>query len=497
MMERVIAATIEIPTALVCSGTNSLDHEKFIETLGKEMAKKHHVAILHSANCFNMSSTITGLVEQFLGKEFIPDEEDEEDEAKITLFKSKKSSKVLNCDISAIRDWYSRIKEKNNRSLVVMFQDFESFNSDILNDLVLIFSDSMDKLPIVFVFGLRTSLVSINNKLDATILSRLNVEQFYLESSTISLQKVVESVFINRLSGVEFSHDVFCGLIDDYLLNSNSIKSFFGDLKFLLLEYYYSTWFGSLVDELGLDIFDEKAIKETDNKIEKNSGVLTPPQLQFLRMLPSFKSYLEKLINDSRKEKDSKFLQDCKKLLSDDEYLKAQIPKFLQDLRKYQIKYKAAFKLLCIVQEYFALSTAKKSNYELYSLGLHHSLGEDQFVTNTVLLIKFLSFDTLKDLLPKCFEHLNKFGEFFPKEIMELELLIAQTRLEIIVEIPSPQKNPKRRKVEKPKVDPVAENLRANDKLLTADFSLWLGTFFQRIPGSSFDPTVERDHVYF
>jgi origin recognition complex subunit 3 len=85
-------------------------------------------------------------------------------------------------------------KQDQRSKLVVILQDFESFEPAVLQDFFTICSDYRSRLPIVCIIGIATSAEILHQSLSKATIGLLRIEKFNLEQSEIWFNRVLEKV---------------------------------------------------------------------------------------------------------------------------------------------------------------------------------------------------------------------------------------------------------------------------------------------------------------
>ncbi|RUP49555.1 hypothetical protein BC936DRAFT_142251 [Jimgerdemannia flammicorona] len=228
----------ELPTALVFAGINVPDHDAVFAQItlrlqrpdadaGAEIRRKsNHVALLQSKDCPNLKTTMKNMIEQFLGIERGTEQEDDGDETEegqsgerteevynLGKSTSTRGCRLPNYDMQVLEGWYQHIvsvgavagnKRKNGSmttpaplqrpNLVVILQDFESFDPVVLQDFITICSEYQLRLPIILLVGIATSAEALHQALPKSVLSLLRMERFHLQQSDRWFGNVVEEV---------------------------------------------------------------------------------------------------------------------------------------------------------------------------------------------------------------------------------------------------------------------------------------------------------------
>jgi origin recognition complex subunit 3 len=153
-------------TDITLVGINTPDHDNLFTQIASRLIRSslpsgnrtpNYVALLQSRDCSNLRITMRNMIEQFLGSEVEYEDADEEDdildeeegleaakEVSSQLFSLNTSrarrSRLPNYDMQILDGWYRHVVKSQSSSfslpnLVVIIQDFESFDPSILEDL--------------------------------------------------------------------------------------------------------------------------------------------------------------------------------------------------------------------------------------------------------------------------------------------------------------------------------------------------------------------------
>lgn len=122
-------------------------------------------------------------------------------------------------------------RQSRGPTLVVIFQDFESFDQEILQDVITICSNYQDRIPFVFLMGLATSVDAIHQGLSTSTLGLLQTQKFQMQLSSECLSAIVDDLFIQSNSGVMVGPMPLKHLIDQFMHWNFSIGGFVANLK--------------------------------------------------------------------------------------------------------------------------------------------------------------------------------------------------------------------------------------------------------------------------
>nr|XP_053649620.1 origin recognition complex subunit 3-like [Cherax quadricarinatus] len=169
--------------------------------------------------------------------------------------------------------------EDDHQPLVVILEDVESFPMNVLHDLILICSEHHCDLPFVFVFGVATTPAAVHRSLSQNVSACIAMETFQAEPSTHFLNHVIEKVVMSDEVPFHIGGRPFKLLLDIFLYNDLSVKNFIKGLKLCMMQHFMNNSSAFLCCPAP----------------ERASVVraMTPAQLDIIRKLPSFRSYVE------------------------------------------------------------------------------------------------------------------------------------------------------------------------------------------------------------
>ncbi|KAM7375937.1 hypothetical protein PAMP_005697 [Pampus punctatissimus] len=349
----------EIPTAALVLGVNVPDHDMTFQSLSDllQQSVTPHVASVQAKECVGT----TGVVMTFLYY-FVPplqfelciqyvcfiisalkhlmkrvlerlmdtvvaiDDEDEEgaEQTSTPLHKS------VHCSLSTLCDWYNTKTKKVNtpgkkRSspvrdeqqqppVVIIFKDLEAFNPKVLQDFILICSRYVERVPLMFIFGIATSPSTIQHMLPHSVSSLLCIELFQSLSCTQHLATVIDTLILTPQFPFKLNSKVMQVLISIFLYHDFSVRNFIKGVQVALLEHFYSQPLSVLCCKKKEALLNVMQLSHSD--------------LERIRQLPSFKRYVEKQESDEQVN-----------LLKDDTHLKEVCQKLIKVLRKYHKNY--------------------------------------------------------------------------------------------------------------------------------------------------------------
>ncbi|KTF88981.1 hypothetical protein cypCar_00029116 [Cyprinus carpio] len=318
----------EIPTAALMLGVNVPDHAMTFRSLCNLLQDSvtPFVVSVHAKECAAVKLLIQKVLEQLMGRGVSVDEEQEDDTALL---------QKTQCTISALCQWYKTVTKerrrqenkctqvspkrkenlaKNDLPVVVIFKDFEAFNSQVLQDFILICSRYTQELPFVFIFGIATSPSAIQHRLPHSVSSLLCIEVFHSLSCTQHLASVFDKLILNSQFPFKLSSRVIQVLVGIFLYHDFSVQNFVKGLQFSMLEHFNSQPLSVLCCQKHEALLSAK--------------ILSKQNVERIRHLPSFMRYVE-----------TQEPQEQVRLLTNDEHVKEVCQKLLKNLHTYHKNY--------------------------------------------------------------------------------------------------------------------------------------------------------------
>ncbi|OMJ13695.1 Origin of replication complex subunit 3 [Smittium culicis] len=198
---------------------------------GSQSSQTNLIARLDSKNCGTLKSTTTQLINQILYQNnHVP--------SKLNPLIDEKIQ-----DTSSDPEYLNESSYNESRpQIVVILEDFEGFSGSVLSDFCLLLSKYVinDSIPIVFVFGVATTLTTIHQSLSKSALQRLNIVKFSLGAVQNLLNDLTCSLFICSESVLNLSYGVYKYLVKHFIENNMSIYQFKKQLKYAYMDFYYS-----------------------------------------------------------------------------------------------------------------------------------------------------------------------------------------------------------------------------------------------------------------
>ncbi|GAB1610878.1 origin recognition complex subunit 3-like isoform X1 [Argonauta hians] len=387
--------TQEIPTAVLFTGVNTPDHAAMFSNLHDILQKNVSplVASLTSKNC----TTTRNIIQQVLGQIIHQSSEMyfSDDEEDVNL-------KSVPCSLNTLANWYQDKFKKPQKSpsptkkmrtleeeetaatlpnIIIIFEDMEAFTLKPLQDFIMIASSYQHYLPIVFIFGVATTMNTVHNSLPKVVSSLLCMEKFKVPPPSEYMTHLLDRILLNADIRFKLGPKVFEYLLDVFLYHNFSISYFMRGIQMCVLDHFFScilSYFifpGKNSENLG------KYLKDTDP--------------EDVRKLPSFMKYVESAPHSKQKS-----------LLLNDKALKDELVTLLEGFDLYQKNFFVMFNCLHILVGKLPKYPLGKQKRELYLQCLKHSICDTEHYREAVSLLRFLSRDELETLVSRCRDNL-------------------------------------------------------------------------------------------
>uniref|UniRef100_A0A8C3GAQ6 Origin recognition complex subunit 3 n=1 Tax=Cyclopterus lumpus TaxID=8103 RepID=A0A8C3GAQ6_CYCLU len=376
----------EIPTAALVLGVNVPDHDMTFQSLSDllQQSVTPHVASVQAKECGALKHLMKRVLERLM--DTVVDDEDEE-EAEQT---SAQLNKSVHCSLSTLCAWYNAKTKRcshvgddlQSPPLVIIFKDLEAFNPRVLQDFILICSRYIERLPLMFIFGIATSPSTIQHMLPHSVSSLLCIELFQSLSCTQHLATVIDKLILTPQFPFKLNGKVMQVLISIFLYHDFSVRNFIKGIQLALLEHFHS-------QPLSVLCCKKKAAL-------LNVMHLGPQDLERIRQLQSFKRYVEK--QDPQEQVN---------LFTDDTHLKEVCQKLIKNLRQYHKNYYPILRCLHTLTSSLPRYPLGKQIRELHLICLDKNIWENEDYQSAMKLLKMLAKDQLIALLQRCEEILQ------------------------------------------------------------------------------------------
>ncbi|KAJ3258002.1 hypothetical protein HK103_004136 [Boothiomyces macroporosus] len=264
------------------------------------------------------------------------------------------------------------IQQKTGKHIIVIIPNFEEFNLNLLEKLVQLLIQSQKIKLLIGTFTLDQI-----NSLSPRALNSLVTKAFQIENSKEILNEITRVIMDLDF---KLGYNPFKAILDNFNLSFLSIEMFRNSIKYCLMSYCFGNPLLGLM-ELDYDSF------------EKDS-------FQLVRMLPSFKSFINNEIKTISEEEDSK--PQIKQLLTDDKFLFDWVKVRVKELHEYTRDFNSALLVFEKMQSLFSTNSLKRPIRILYLDALKSNLGDTDYCKSCLLLFRKLQLPVIKQFLLDC-----------------------------------------------------------------------------------------------
>ncbi|CAH0407752.1 unnamed protein product [Chilo suppressalis] len=377
-----------IPSATLLTGVNQPDHASQFIALIKKLREDvtPHVALVESQDASTLKHLVENAVWQLINGSTNMDVGNNDSEFGLSPNKKLKKNQ---CTMRVLQNWYSTTytnaspkKKKNtisNRLLVIIIPDFESFNCSILQDFVMIISSYVSSLPIVFVFGVATSVSALHKSFPYHVSSKLLIKVFHSHSSPVYMNQVLEDIFLSHTSTFHLSGKAFELLTDVFLFYDFSVTGLIQSIKYCMMDHYYGDNVKSLCCER--------------KKVEEAVMNLSADDLETIRRLMSFRPFVEAQLDFQTKIA----------LFEDDDFFREILVKEIHKFHDYIYTFYLCVRLLLCYVKDIPKNILGKTVREVYTKCAVEPITSTAAFRECMTLIKFQSqvklADSIKDSL--------------------------------------------------------------------------------------------------
>ncbi|XP_050067079.1 origin recognition complex subunit 3 [Anopheles maculipalpis] len=350
-----------LPTAALLTGFNQNDHWSQFEKLADDIQNNTFsiVVLLPARDGANLKQAVETIVERCV-----------ESQSKDRNVEKQFRKNQFNLDV--LEAWYQEAHARRDvkPNLVIIVPDFESFNTTVLQDLIIILDSYATKLPFVLVFGVATDISTIHSVLPYHVTSKIKISVFQSEPSTTNLNNILNEVLLTPYCPFHLSSKVFKLLVDIFLFYDFSVNGFIQGFKYALMDHYFQ----KSINGLSAVIDDERQLTAIVHE-------LSPSELEQIRQLPSFRPYVESLQNP----------QEVIDLLTDDDHLKRSLTPMIMQVHNYWFTFHCALHVLHTLVSDLPKAPLGKQIRELYCLCVASDVTKLSEFKECIQLLSFLS----------------------------------------------------------------------------------------------------------
>lgn len=353
----------KISTAILLPGSNIANHLRLFTQIYKriEQQQTSFLLSLASKECPNLKMALKKIVAKIT----------EDQEAAVELEDGDiRFDRRLRYDLDILADWCRKQVKSNDQistlediRIVVSIEDADSFDVSILSRLIKMMQSYISKIPFKLILSVATSLEVFQGKLSRSCIRQMQGVSFHAEIKHGVSKALEVTMFTFNPQSLLLGPKLFSTLVDRQTQSMESIDAFTSSLKYVYMSHYYSNPFVVLV----------KSREWTGDPEEIGvNQLLSPEHFKALRLLNSFRRYVERMATEGN-------YGIVKLLLADDGHLLAAVSNAVQEFRLYVILLNTILEVLMLLQVGLHFETIL-SKLELYPLVIMGALGNDPMV---------------------------------------------------------------------------------------------------------------------
>jgi origin recognition complex subunit 3 len=226
---------------------------------------------LRSGDATNLKATLRKII-----KDVTTPADDDDDQVAVSL----SGRKYLNYDLEALREYITA--QERCEHVFIAFQDSEGFDSSLLSDLVVLFSNWRPQIPFTLLFGVATSVELLQARLLKSACEHLYGSQFDVVQSDLVLERVIKKVVAAANVPLRIGPSLLSSLVTRQEEQVVGIQAFISSLKYAYMCHFYAN---------PLSVFMAPG---------KGAGSLQDEHYEGLRSLPSFQDSVEEALTQVR-----------------------------------------------------------------------------------------------------------------------------------------------------------------------------------------------------
>ncbi|KAK7492009.1 hypothetical protein BaRGS_00016673 [Batillaria attramentaria] len=411
----------EVPTAALMTGVNTPDHAIMFSNLASILKERvtSLVATLRAKDCSSVKALLTKLLHQLLSlNELKPRVEKgqrllfplfaarvEEHHENSTAQEENQSTEMETSprgEDASVEDHgqspRKSPKKKRRASpgdspvIAVILEDTENFPPNVLQDFVVTCSNYLDRLPIVLVFGIATSVTTVHRLLPTAVSSLLCMEKFQAPPSTHYFSLLIDKILMTNKFPFKLGPRVFQLLLDMFLCHDFSVINFTMAFQFCLLDHYTTNPLAHLC-----------CPRDMIHRMVKN---LSAQEVEQMHRLPSVMRHIEQLPG-----------KDLADILESEDCFKKLIQTLLEENFTCQYRSNTILRVLHTLTAHLPTHPLGKQLREQYVTSLEDDITETEGFRRAFDLLAMTAGDEFVSLVTQCLNLVqdsddNKMEEF-------------------------------------------------------------------------------------
>ncbi|MCJ1242868.1 hypothetical protein MMC30_000064 [Trapelia coarctata] len=366
--------TNRIPTGLVAAGLSANASQSMFAAVADRIKENasHLVISMVASQCSNLKSALKLIIRDATNQGSIDDLDEEAVDA-------CQDVRLLDYDLQSLQE---HTQKHSITRMIIYFPNSESIDGNLLADLIDVLSSWQGRIPFVLLFEIATSVELFQEKLPRATIRRLQGTSFETKDAAETLELMFEAFTSPRQSRLLYiGPNVSKMLLDRQMEYTQSAQAFIGSLKYAHMMHLFANALSSLLHNVNMP----------------EPTPLQHEHCEAIRSLPSFRRYVENLLEDGE-------LSDSKKLLDDDTFLQDTAYDLVQQGLRSLHDLHDAIAMTHTIQSSIPSKT-KNPWSKLWLMGMSGDLAESPLVREVLLSVRKLPSDSMSNLLSDLSAH--------------------------------------------------------------------------------------------
>lgn len=353
-----------IPTAIISAGPDAASHQSIIQQLQRRSVgngRRVFVSLSASSGA-NLKAALKAIIQKATSQNEGLDEDDE-------IRPDSKGVKLLSYDLQILCDY---VRERNLEQVVLSIEDTEAFNSDLLSELIEVLGCWRDRIPLVLLLNIATSLDFLQQRLSRTAVKCLAGKMFDVAPAAEEIERVCDAI-TGPGATVWIGSSLLATVLErqsDYI---QGIVGFVQSVQYAYMSCYYA-------NALSVFLNLEVSIKDVPKD-----------HFEAARNTPSFRTHCRSLLDNGDTEI-------VRQLLDSDDSLLMLLNEGIRKGHEALRKIRAATYLIEGLQRHIQ-SQQKLTTSRLYLQAMSGKLAGSTLLRSTLLAIRKSPSNTAVDLM--------------------------------------------------------------------------------------------------
>ncbi|CRG92193.1 Origin recognition complex subunit 3 [Talaromyces islandicus] len=277
-----------IPTSLVTIGSNVSALPRLLDALHRRLIAQGsgQVILLESGDAPNLKAALKTIIRTAVTST-------EGNEAYQKIFTHRVGPRMLPYDLNVLHEY---VEKHGTKSLVLAFRDSEAFDFGVLNDLISLLSSWIDRIPVVLLFGISTSVEILESKFPRSIVASLQGQHFEIHDAGDAVDRIYETLQTSSSTQLWLGPHLSRSLFERSRDYFQSPEEFIREAKYAYMSHFFANPLSVL--------FSQSASQQKE-------------LCEAIRNLASFRRFCEELLDQADTSRIRSLLDDDKVLLEE------------------------------------------------------------------------------------------------------------------------------------------------------------------------------------